>query len=419
MKAHEVLDSLSGAPFRRRLRAARDRLRDASPTRASSPRSPRTSTTGATRSSTRCSSTASPTATQQRLQVRPGYLARFQGGDWRGLDDHLDYLEALGVTTLWISPVVKNVETDADVDGYHGYWAQDLTQPNPHFGDVAAAAQAHGGARTTSGIKVVLDIVTNHMGQLFYYDMNLNGNPDIYIGGSGALHGVSGSRRPVVASPSTTPTGTRAASRRSRRSATRAARRSSSSRIRDQPRAAARASSARARAYHGFGRILNYDDEKQRMLGDFPGGLKDVATELPEVRAEMIDAYTRWAELVDLDGFRIDTVKHVEHEFWQEFATEGPRAPRAAGQEQLPHVRRGVRRQRRAARQLHAEGMLDSVFYFSQHFQVFRDVFKHAHDDGAAEGHRADREALGGPRRELQQRAAAGRHRRRAEPRRS
>src|SRR6476469_8211909 len=42
-------------------------------------------------------------------QVRPGSLARYQGGDWRGLADHLDYIQALGVTTLWISPVVKNV----------------------------------------------------------------------------------------------------------------------------------------------------------------------------------------------------------------------------------------------------------------------------------------------------------------------
>ena len=44
------------------------------------------------------------------------------------------------MTALWISPVVKNVETDAGVDGYHGYWAQDFTAPNPHFGDLASCA---------------------------------------------------------------------------------------------------------------------------------------------------------------------------------------------------------------------------------------------------------------------------------------
>src|SRR4051812_38179939 len=113
-------------------------------------------------------------------KVQPGALARYQGGDWKGIEDHLDYFTSLGVTTLWISPVVKNVETDADVDAYHGYWAQDLTQVNPHFGDLAAlrsmVARAH-----DRGLKVVLDIVTNHMGQVFFYDMNLNGHADIYI----------------------------------------------------------------------------------------------------------------------------------------------------------------------------------------------------------------------------------------------
>src|SRR5205085_1661218 len=112
--------------------------------------------------------------------VRPGALARYQGGDYRGMTDHLDYFVSLGVTALWISPIVKNVETDADVDAYHGYWAQDLTKLNPHFGDLADLRQLTAEAHKR-GIKIVLDIVTNHMGQVFYYDANLNGHPDIYI----------------------------------------------------------------------------------------------------------------------------------------------------------------------------------------------------------------------------------------------
>ncbi|MGE0326783.1 MAG: alpha-amylase family glycosyl hydrolase, partial [Polyangiaceae bacterium] len=64
--------------------------------------------------------------------------ARYHGGDWRGVEEKLDYLSDLGVTALWISPIVKNVETDASVDGYHGYWQQDLTMLNPHFGDLAS-----------------------------------------------------------------------------------------------------------------------------------------------------------------------------------------------------------------------------------------------------------------------------------------
>jgi alpha-amylase len=50
--------------------------------------------------------------------------------------DKLDYLEELGVTALWISPVVKNVEDDAGFASYHGYWTQDFLRPNAHFGDL-------------------------------------------------------------------------------------------------------------------------------------------------------------------------------------------------------------------------------------------------------------------------------------------
>jgi alpha-amylase len=105
-----------------------------------------------------------------------GHL-HWHGGDWKGLENHLDYLENLGVTTLWISPVVKNVDTDAGFDGYHGYWAQDMTELNPHFGDLAALRSLVRAAHDR-GMKVILDIVTNHLGQVFYYDINKNGQPD-------------------------------------------------------------------------------------------------------------------------------------------------------------------------------------------------------------------------------------------------
>jgi UDP-glucose 4-epimerase len=59
--------------------------------------------------------------------------------------------------------------------------------------------------------------------------------------------------------------------------------------------------------YHRHGRIVvynntNHQPDDEVMLGDFPGGLKDVATENPEVRRAMIQAYARWVELLDLDG---------------------------------------------------------------------------------------------------------------------
>ena len=312
------------------------------------------------------------------FRVQEGYLARYQGGDWKGLEDHLDYIQNLGVTTLWISPIVKNVETDADFDAYHGYWAQDLRKLNPHFGDLASlrslVASSH-----ERGMKVVLDIVTNHMGQLFFYDMNLNGKPDVNIGGTGSTSPVE---RVSEFDPDWDPRGVQAFT--SLGLSGRAP-----LRFIDYPdinRVPPDGLLGRAGAYHGFGRILNYDDEKQRMLGDFPGGLKDVATELPEVRAEMIDAYTGWVEDLDLDGFRIDTVKHVEHEFWQVFAKGVRERLAAQGKKRFLMFGEAFDGNDQLLGSYTVKGELDSVFYFSQHFQVFRDVFQNAHDPASQKG---------------------------------
>ncbi len=304
-------------------------------------------------------------------RVRPGYLARYQGGDWKGMREHLSYFKDLGVTTLWISPVVKNVETDADVDSYHGYWAQDLTEVNPHFGDLAEL-RALVAAAHTQGLKVVLDIVTNHMGQVFFYDMNLNGNPDIYIGGTGKTSKVE---RVSEFDPDWDPRGVQAAT--SLGEAGRAPiyfiQSPEINRVPPKPGIL-----GTALGYHGFGRILNYDDEKQRLLGDFPGGLKDVATEVPEVRATLIDAYARWVESVDFDGFRIDTVKHVEYDFWKVFSTGLRQRLAAQNKKNFLLFGEAFDGNDQLLGSYTQKGMLDSVFYFSQHFQVFRDVFQNA-----------------------------------------
>jgi glycosidase len=312
-------------------------------------------------------------------KVQPGALARYQGGDWRGLRENLDYVQSLGVTTLWISPVVKNVETDANVDAYHGYWAQDLTKPNPHFGDVADLRELTAAAHTR-GMKVVLDIVTNHMGQAFFYDMNLNGVPDTNVFGTGSSSPV---QHISEYDPDWDPRGVQASS-----AAGNAGRApiifiqdSSINRVPPQPGIL-----GTARAYHGFGRILNYDDPAQRTLGDFPGGLKDVATELPEVRATMVDAYTSWVEQTDLDGFRIDTVKHVEHEFWQVF-TAAVRARLAKqGKNRFLMFGESFDGNDQLLGSYTTKGELDSVFYFSQHYQVYRDIFVNAHDPKSQKG---------------------------------
>jgi glycosidase len=316
--------------------------------------------------------------------VKEGALARYQGGDWKGLRDHLDYVKSLGVTTLWISPVVKNVDTDADVDAYHGYWAQDLTQTNPHFGDLAELRKLTAAAHSLE-LKVVLDIVTNHMGQVFFYDMNLNGHPDIYFGGSGPLP-VQDSNSPVTHEteydPDFDPRGVQAYTSLG------PAGRAPMIFINDPSinRVPPPGILGTAGAYHGFGRILNYDIPQQRLLGDFPGGLKDVATELPAVRDELIDKYTRWVEQADLDGFRIDTVKHVETDFWTAFATRVRARLAPQNKNNFLMFGEAFDGNDQLLGSYTQKGMLDSVFYFSQHYQAFRDVFQNAHDPKQQKG---------------------------------
>ncbi len=83
----------------------------------------------------------------------------YHGGDLRGIREHLDYLKDLGVTTLWLTPIVKNGATQ----DYHGYGAVDLYGVEPHLGSlreyqdlVAAAHQQR--------MKILFDVVPNHVG---------------------------------------------------------------------------------------------------------------------------------------------------------------------------------------------------------------------------------------------------------------
>ena len=77
--------------------------------------------------------------------------------------------------------------------------------------------------------------------------------------------------------------------------------------------------------------------------GDFVG-LDDLFTERPEVVQGMEDIYKAWVDF-GIDGFRIDTAKHVNIEFWQKFVAGDARHAASVGNAEFLHVRRGLRRQ--------------------------------------------------------------------------
>lgn len=87
------------------------------------------------------------------------------GGTWQGITNRLDYIQNLGATAVWISPVVKNVEGIFENAGeaYHGFWAEDLYAINPHFGTEADLKELADSLHAR-GMYLMVDIAPNHVG---------------------------------------------------------------------------------------------------------------------------------------------------------------------------------------------------------------------------------------------------------------
>ncbi len=311
-------------------------------------------------------------------RVDTSALARYQGGDYQGIIDRLDYIEALGVTALWISPIVKNVDHDAGFDAYHGYWALDFESLNPHFGDLGTLRRLVDEAHAR-GIKVILDIVTNHMGQIFYYDINSNGQPDEWLQGTGAkAWGGSDSQRRADLSrvteydPDYDPRGVQAFTSlgNSGPAAIRFFDMPDIFRVKPLPEIF-----QLPEVYNRRGRVTDWNQRDQVVLGDFPGGLKDIDTTILEVRETMVRVYSEWILKTNIDGLRIDTIKHVEDEFWQVFAPAVRKRLASHGKSNFLIFGEAFDGDDQLIGSYTRPNMLDSVFYFSQKFQVFDDVF--------------------------------------------
>ncbi len=347
------------------------------------------------------------------VSVVPHVLGLYQGGDWQGVIDHLDYLQQLGVTAIWISPVVRNLETDANFDGYHGYWQQDFGEVNPHFGDLAKLRELVQAAHAKH-FKVILDIVANHVAQLFYYDINGNGSPDDNVYGAGCGEQAPANSQPCPGGaiithvteydPDYDPNGVRGYTSLGFSGPAPIRWIYNAAIDREPTRPGANAGLAtnaqtlfqRDDWYHKKGRITDYGIREQVLTGDFPGGLKDLFTEREDVRATLTAVFAKWIQAADFDGFRIDTLKHVEHEFWQEFCPNIRQY--CAGQTTLPDPTANdpnaiVKPLSVPKQQFFMFGEsfdgddtldgsytmnqeVDSVFYFPQKFSVFDAVFK-------------------------------------------
>ena len=339
-----------------------------------------------------------------RVNPDPLTLTAYKGGDWLGMIQQLDYLEELGVTAVWISPIVLNVDTDAGVDGYHGYWAIDLQRLNPHFGDLATLRRLVDECHAR-GIKVVLDIVTNHLGQAFFYDINMNGSPDENV--SGGFPTNPGDPSAPAGSPIThiteydpdyDPRGVQALTSLGEAGPAPLRFFDMPEIFRIPPMPGVLDSEGRSlfltrAAYNARGKVVDWNSREQVVYGDFPGGLKDLNTENQDVRDALFRLYSDWALRLDLDGFRIDTVKHVEHEFWLDFSRRVRDRLAAAGKRNFLLFGEAFDGDDALVGSYTRPGELDSVFYFPQKFRVFDQVFGGAGPTREIERLRAESDA--------------------------
>ena len=91
------------------------------------------------------------------------------GGDLKGITDHLDYFENLGVTALWINPVQEN---DMPQSSYHGYAITDYYKIDPRFGSNEDYRKMVEAAHK-KGLKIIMDMVANHCGTGYYWNDDL------------------------------------------------------------------------------------------------------------------------------------------------------------------------------------------------------------------------------------------------------
>ena len=183
---------------------------------------------------------------------------KYCGGTYRGIIDKLDYIQQLGFDAIWISPVVANVEGfTAYGEAYHGYWAQDIYNLNPHFGTpgdlVALSSALH--ARK---MYLMVDVVVNHFGPANSSASYASFNP---------------LNQPSYFHPECLITD-----------------------------------------------YNNQTDVEQCWLGDDKLALADVDTENPRI-VKMFNHWIKFlVKGYGIDGIRIDTAKHVRKDFWPAFA---------------------------------------------------------------------------------------------------
>ena len=235
----------------------------------------------------------------------PTHKGFYHGGDLKGVINKLDYIKGMGTTAIWLTPSFKNKPVQGrpgeESAGYHGYWITDFTQIDPHLG-TNAEMKALIAAAHKKGMKVFFDIITNHTADVIDYKEQQytyrSKKAFPYKDAAGEVfddRDVVNQAFPAM-DPATSFPYTPFLHRGEENAKTPA--------WLNDPL-----------MYHNRGDSTFAGESST--YGDF-AGLDDLFTERPEVVEGMGDIYKQWVDF-GIDGFRIDTVKHVNLEFWQKF----------------------------------------------------------------------------------------------------
>ncbi|MGF1461145.1 MAG: alpha-amylase family glycosyl hydrolase [Leptolyngbyaceae cyanobacterium] len=237
---------------------------------------------------------------------------RFVGGTLRGVASKLDYLQNLGVTTLWLNPPWRQ---RADLDTYHGYGIQNFLDIDPRFGtrqdlrDLVDAAHER-------GLYVVLDVIYNHSGNNWFYrgewgDLAAQAEMPYRFSPPYAAHGYRSAQGESIAQPQTIEDG------------------------------------VWPEEFQNFdwytrcGSISHWEaaawEDNMSPLTEFRRGdffdLKDFNLQNGNVIKALARVYQYWIAVSDCDGFRVDAVKHVSPEESRQFCFEIKEYAQAIGKD--------------------------------------------------------------------------------------
>jgi alpha-amylase len=197
-------------------------------------------------------------------------LKKFCGGKLKGVKNHLDYIQNLGCTAIWLSPIFENNDApNPNSDKYHGYSIQNYLNIDPRFGTKEDLIDLVNAAHDR-GIRVFLDVVVNHSGDNWYYP----NNQDYYYyqDWQFPLGDWRQQDRPIPQE------------------------------LRNPD------------YYHRRGQVRNWDAYPECQRGDFLS-LKDFNNEEDragrELQEILIKSHCYWIREADIDGFRMDAVKHL------------------------------------------------------------------------------------------------------------